>query len=136
MPLSFRSLWTRLTRKQTVRVAPRAQLTVEGLENRALPSAVTQAFVNQTFQSLLGHGPEPAALTALTNALDLGLLKPAQVVQLVTNIRQGQFPLKPRSEHCTETCPFGQVCRITQARAVAKEGMLPLPREDGKKGGP
>ena len=85
MPLSFRSLWTRLTRKQTVRVAPRAQLTVEGLENRALPSAVTQAFVNQTFQSLLGHGPEPAALTALTNALDLGLLKPTQVVQLVTN---------------------------------------------------
>ena len=51
----------------------------------------------------------------------------AWVVKLVANIRRGNFPLAPRSEHCTATCPFGQVCRIAQARAVAKEGMLPLP---------
>jgi len=65
-------------------VAPRAHPEVEGLETRALPSAVTQAFVNQTFQSLLGHGADPAAVTALGNALDLGFIKPAQVVQMVT----------------------------------------------------
>jgi len=66
-------------------VAPRAHPEVEGLETRALPSAVTQAFVNQTFQSLLGHGAEPATVLALSNALDLGFIKPAQVVQMVTN---------------------------------------------------
>lgn len=49
------------------------------------------------------------------------------VAVLVTHIRQGDFVLQPREENCTQTCDFGQVCRITQARAVGKEGMLPLP---------
>jgi hypothetical protein len=49
------------------------------------------------------------------------------VVTLVGNIRRGVFPLQPRYEHCTQTCPFGQVCRITQARAVGKTWSLPLP---------
>jgi hypothetical protein len=49
------------------------------------------------------------------------------VVTLVGHIRRGVFPLQPRSEHCTQTCPFGQVCRITQARAVGKTWSLPLP---------
>jgi ATP-dependent helicase/DNAse subunit B len=46
---------------------------------------------------------------------------------LVKNIRAGAFPLKPRSEDCTATCPFAQVCRITQGRAVAKTWELALP---------
>ncbi len=54
----------------------------------------------------------------------------AWVAKLAANIRRGSFPLAPRSETCTETCPFGQVCRISQARAVAKEGMLPLPGDE------
>ena len=49
------------------------------------------------------------------------------VAALVGRIRGGQFPLQPRSEQCTQTCPFGQVCRITQARAVGKVWDLPLP---------
>jgi ATP-dependent helicase/nuclease subunit B len=49
------------------------------------------------------------------------------VAQLVTHIRAGAFPLEPRSEKCTETCAFGQVCRITQARGVDKQGRLELP---------
>jgi ATP-dependent helicase/DNAse subunit B len=49
------------------------------------------------------------------------------VATLVGNIRQGAFPLAPRSELCTQTCPYGQVCRITQARAVGKTWDLPLP---------
>ncbi len=49
------------------------------------------------------------------------------VAVLVTHIRQGDFVLQPREPDCTQTCDFGQVCRITQARAVGKEGMLPLP---------
>jgi ATP-dependent helicase/DNAse subunit B len=49
------------------------------------------------------------------------------VTTLVRNIRQGVFPLAPRSEHCTQTCPFGQICRITQARSVEKTWTLPLP---------
>jgi ATP-dependent helicase/DNAse subunit B len=49
------------------------------------------------------------------------------VTTLVGNIRRGVFPLAPRSEHCTQTCAFGQICRITQARSVKKEWTLPLP---------
>jgi ATP-dependent helicase/DNAse subunit B len=51
------------------------------------------------------------------------------VARLVSNIRRGAFPLAPRSETCTETCPFGQVCRITQARSVGKTWDLPLPND-------
>jgi hypothetical protein len=51
------------------------------------------------------------------------------VVTLVSHIRQGNFPLKPRSEQCTQTCDFGQICRISQARAAVegKTWNLPLP---------
>jgi ATP-dependent helicase/DNAse subunit B len=49
------------------------------------------------------------------------------VVLLVSNIRQGAFPLKPRSERCTETCDFCQMCRIAQSRSVEKTWELPLP---------
>jgi ATP-dependent helicase/nuclease subunit B len=51
------------------------------------------------------------------------------VVTLARHIRQGDFPLKPRDENCTETCDFGQICRISQTRAVVanKSWELPLP---------
>jgi ATP-dependent helicase/DNAse subunit B len=49
------------------------------------------------------------------------------VATLVGRIRTGEFSLHPRSEKCTETCDFGQVCRISQARAVGKPGLLELP---------
>jgi RecB family exonuclease len=49
------------------------------------------------------------------------------VAKLAAHIRQGVFSLKPRSEHCTLTCDFSQVCRISQARSVAKGWELPLP---------
>jgi ATP-dependent helicase/DNAse subunit B len=54
------------------------------------------------------------------------------VVTLVRHIRRGDFPLKPRSEQCTQTCDFGQICRISQARATveAKSWNLPLPRAE------
>src|SRR5262249_15119415 len=39
----------------------------------------------------------------------------------------GGFHLKPRSEHCTQTCDFGHICRIAQARSVPKAWELPLP---------
>jgi ATP-dependent helicase/DNAse subunit B len=48
------------------------------------------------------------------------------VADLVRHIRAGDFPLAPRSETCTETCPFAQVCRISQGRGV-KGWELPLP---------
>ncbi len=46
---------------------------------------------------------------------------------LVEHIRGGKFALRPRSERCTETCEFSQVCRISQARSVEKRWTLPLP---------
>jgi ATP-dependent helicase/DNAse subunit B len=51
------------------------------------------------------------------------------VATLVRHIRAGTFPLKPRSDTCTETCDFAQVCRISQARPVVAEKTwhLPLP---------
>jgi ATP-dependent helicase/DNAse subunit B len=49
------------------------------------------------------------------------------VATLAKNIRGGVFALRPRSEHCTQTCEFSQVCRITQTRWVEKAWHLPLP---------
>jgi ATP-dependent helicase/DNAse subunit B len=49
------------------------------------------------------------------------------VVELVRHIRAGDFPLAPRSDTCTETCPYSQVCRITQGRRVEKKWELALP---------
>ncbi len=51
----------------------------------------------------------------------------AWVGTLVRHIRTGAFPLRPRSEKCAETCDFGEVCRIAQARTVEKPGLLELP---------
>jgi ATP-dependent helicase/nuclease subunit B len=44
----------------------------------------------------------------------------AWVTKLVGRMREGRFPLAPRSENCTETCSFGQVCRISQSRNIGK----------------
>ena len=53
------------------------------------------------------------------------------VATLAANIRGGVFALKPRSENCTQTCAFAQVCRIAQARSVNKDWELPLPGGQG-----
>jgi ATP-dependent helicase/nuclease subunit B len=50
----------------------------------------------------------------------------ALVADLAGHIRAGDFPLAPRSENCTETCHFAQMCRIAQSRG-RKEWELPLP---------
>ena len=42
------------------------------------------------------------------------------VARIVTHIRAGDFPLAPRSETCTDTCPFGCICRISQSRNTGK----------------
>jgi ATP-dependent helicase/DNAse subunit B len=49
------------------------------------------------------------------------------VATLVGHIRGGVFPLKPRRDDCTNTCGYGQVCRIAQSRPVEKTWELPLP---------
>jgi RecB family exonuclease len=49
------------------------------------------------------------------------------IVALVQHIRAGNYPLRPRSENCTQTCDFGQICRITQSRTVPKDWSLELP---------
>jgi ATP-dependent helicase/DNAse subunit B len=54
------------------------------------------------------------------------------VATLVSHIRQGTFPLRPRSETCTATCEFAQVCRISQSRSVPKSWQLPLPVVSGE----
>jgi ATP-dependent helicase/nuclease subunit B len=51
----------------------------------------------------------------------------AWVTTLAGHIRAGDFPLAPRSDHCTDTCPFGPVCRISQSRATGKVFPLALP---------
>lgn len=52
------------------------------------------------------------------------------VAKVVGRIRDGQFPLAPRSPTCTDTCPFGEVCRISQSRSVGKVWELALPIEE------
>jgi ATP-dependent helicase/nuclease subunit B len=54
------------------------------------------------------------------------------VATVVGRIRDGHFPLAPRSDHCTQTCSFGHVCRISQSRNVGKTWDLPLPGADKK----
>jgi hypothetical protein len=49
------------------------------------------------------------------------------VSSLVQHIRAGDFPLSPRSDHCTDTCAFGPVCRISQSRNTGKVFPLALP---------
>jgi RecB family exonuclease len=49
------------------------------------------------------------------------------VAKMVGRIRDGQFPLAPRSDNCAETCSFGQACRIAQSRNVGKTWELTLP---------
>lgn len=57
------------------------------------------------------------------------------VVEIVSRIRHGEFALKPKSDDCTSTCDFSQICRISQSRAVVngKNWTLPLPVVDGAK---
>ena len=57
----------------------------------------------------------------------VGRLLETLVADLVRHIRAGDFPLEPRSDTCTETCPYSQVCRIAQGRGVEKRWELPLP---------
>ena len=51
----------------------------------------------------------------------------AWVAAIAGHVRSGAFPLQPRSEHCTETCPYNQVCRISQSRSVGKRREMPQP---------
>ena len=52
------------------------------------------------------------------------------VAKVVERIREGQFPLAPRSDTCTDTCSFGPVCRISQSRNVGKVWELAPPGND------
>jgi RecB family exonuclease len=43
-----------------------------------------------------------------------------RIATLMANARVGLFPLAPRKDDCTATCPFGPTCRIAQSRSVEK----------------
>jgi ATP-dependent helicase/DNAse subunit B len=80
-------------------------------------------------------GPKPAlpgrAVTAWLKATDHWQRFRDQlerwVATLARHIRGGEFPLRPRAPDCTDTCRFGQVCRIAESRSVEKNWNLPLP---------
>jgi RecB family exonuclease len=42
------------------------------------------------------------------------------VIDLVSRLRRGEFPVAPRREDCTQTCDYRHACRIAQVRAVGK----------------
>jgi len=44
----------------------------------------------------------------------------ARVQELVTGIRDGQFPVYNQDEHCTRSCSLSTVCRIGQIRSLEK----------------
>jgi ATP-dependent helicase/DNAse subunit B len=52
------------------------------------------------------------------------------VSKVAGRIRDGHFPLAPRSDTCTDTCSFGQVCRISQSRNTGKVWDLAPPGTD------
>jgi ATP-dependent helicase/DNAse subunit B len=43
-----------------------------------------------------------------------------QIGRFVQDIRQGNFPVASRDEHCTSRCEFSTVCRIGQVRSLGK----------------
>jgi ATP-dependent helicase/DNAse subunit B len=43
------------------------------------------------------------------------------VGHFVSDIRQGNFPVASRDEHCTSHCDFSTVCRIAQVRSLGKQ---------------
>jgi hypothetical protein len=42
------------------------------------------------------------------------------VVAMMTDIRAGRFPLAPKDDDCTATCPYAQACRIANGRSRRK----------------
>jgi ATP-dependent helicase/nuclease subunit B len=76
-------------------------------------------------------GRQSAAWLADPNAWEIFRTQlESWVSTVVGRIRDGRFPLAPRSDTCTDTCPYGQVCRISQSRHVGKAWDLALPGAD------
>lgn len=44
-----------------------------------------------------------------------------KVGELVTGVRQGQFPVYSLDDQCTSQCPYRTICRVNQVRALEKE---------------
>ncbi len=65
---------------------------------------------------------DPQAWEKFRDRLEVAVLSQVQA------IRQGRFPLNPREDNCTQTCGYGQVCRIAQCRGLGKH--LPDAEED------
>lgn len=77
--------------------------------------------------------PARKATAWLSNAADWAKTRAdleQWVARCVAQMRQGNFSLAPRSEQCTATCAFAQVCRITQARSIDKPAPPDLPGGD------
>jgi len=57
---------------------------------------------------------DPGAWTRFRDQLE------SWVATIVGRLREGRFPLAPLKDNCTDTCPFGQMCRISQSRNTGK----------------
>jgi len=44
--------------------------------------------------------------------------------KFVSDIREGNFPVASRDEHCTSRCDFATVCRIAQVRSLGKQWFM------------
>jgi ATP-dependent helicase/DNAse subunit B len=74
-----------------------------------------------TKSKLLDWFQRPSNWEAFREQLENG------VVELVHQIRRGQFPLAPKRRDCTSMCNYSHVCRIGQSRSVGKRWSLSLP---------
>ncbi len=63
---------------------------------------------------------EAAEVTAVGDWLAQEQAVRARVVDMVTRIRHGEFPMQNDDEHCTSRCEYSQVCRVAQVRALEK----------------
>ncbi len=77
-------------------------------------------------EASLPDGGEEAGRPAGQGWARLGERLQVFVAQIVSNIRRGVFPLQPDDPHCTASCPYGTVCRISSSRAVVTEWKEPL----------
>lgn len=93
----------------------------------ARPAGLAYWLVTDTGPKLVLPGKALSWVDGETEWTRLRPLLEDLVLRLVASLRGGEFPLAPRRDDCTATCPYAQVCRITQGRAVEKAWTLPLP---------
>ncbi len=81
--------WMTRRLRKPVAARPYRRPTLEGMEDRLVPSAANQAFVDGLYQSVLHHAPDPTAVPAYVQGLDQGEFTRFQAAEAFVNSPEG-----------------------------------------------